>query len=180
DDTSSLKKAVIEWLAEDITKSGILINPATKPARGFNHPEGRAYIEDHLVNSSDWPAFLYSEYNPQMPWVGMLRGSLLLKASAITAAFKHVFLSPTAANYENGEGRGTRSGNVALHGMTMVTPASIAYIATHLLFALSSSCIFNKFNMDVDLVGFYRSIKGFFYDPEWADEAQDLLEWWNR
>ncbi|KAL6302525.1 hypothetical protein BKA93DRAFT_827417 [Sparassis latifolia] len=64
--------------------------------------------------------------------------------------------------------------------MTVVTPASIAYIAMHLLFALSSSCVFNKFNVDVDLVGFYRSIKGFFYDSKWADESQDLLDWWNR
>jgi hypothetical protein len=42
-------------------------------------------------------------------------------------AYKHVFTSPSSVEKEN---KATRSGNARIHGMTTVTPASIAYIAT--------------------------------------------------
>ena len=42
-------------------------------------------------------------------------------------AFKHVFTSPSSVNKEP---KATRSGNARLHGMTRITPGSIAYIAT--------------------------------------------------
>ncbi len=42
-------------------------------------------------------------------------------------AFKHVFTSPSSVDKEP---KATRSGNARIHGMTNVTPGSIAYIAT--------------------------------------------------
>ncbi|KAG6907310.1 hypothetical protein DXG01_009429 [Tephrocybe rancida] len=42
-------------------------------------------------------------------------------------AFKHIFMSPSSVEKEN---KATRSGNARIHGMTSVTPASIAYVAT--------------------------------------------------
>lgn len=42
-------------------------------------------------------------------------------------AYKHVFTSPSSVEREP---KATRSGNARLHGMTSVTIASIAYIAT--------------------------------------------------
>lgn len=45
----------------------------------------------------------------------------------IPQAYKHVFTSPSSVEKEP---RATRSGNARIHGMTKVTPASIAYVAT--------------------------------------------------
>jgi hypothetical protein len=42
-------------------------------------------------------------------------------------AFKHIFTSPSSVDREP---KATRSGNARIHGMTQVTPASIAYVAT--------------------------------------------------
>jgi hypothetical protein len=43
-------------------------------------------------------------------------------------AFKHVFTSPSSA--DDDEPKATKSGNARIHGMTTVTKASLAYIAT--------------------------------------------------
>jgi hypothetical protein len=42
-------------------------------------------------------------------------------------AFKHIFTSPSSVEKEV---KATRSGNARIHGMTRVTTASLAYIAT--------------------------------------------------
>jgi hypothetical protein len=42
-------------------------------------------------------------------------------------AFKHIFTSPSSVDQEP---KATRSGNARIHGMTQVTAASIAYVAT--------------------------------------------------
>jgi len=42
-------------------------------------------------------------------------------------AYKHIFTSPSSVEKEV---KATRSGNARIHGMTRVTPASLAYIAT--------------------------------------------------
>jgi hypothetical protein len=42
-------------------------------------------------------------------------------------AYKHIFTSPSSVDQEP---KAMRSGNVRIHGMTQVTPASIAYVAT--------------------------------------------------
>lgn len=42
-------------------------------------------------------------------------------------AYKHIFTSPSSVDQEP---KATRSGNARIHGMTAVTPASIAYVAT--------------------------------------------------
>ena len=47
--------------------------------------------------------------------------------SHLTQAYKHVFTSPSSVDKEP---KATRSGNARIHGITQVTPPSIAYIAT--------------------------------------------------
>ncbi|KAL6307408.1 hypothetical protein BKA93DRAFT_727752, partial [Sparassis latifolia] len=156
DDTSSLKTAVMTWLRKDIAASGKDINLKRKPGRGFNHPvtgallcpavldyndlkvqqalkEHTATIDGRLVDGTDWPVFVYSgTYNADLPWVGMLRGPLLVRT------FIHIFLSPSLANSDEEElhdenitpgspNQSTCSGNAELNGMTVVTPHSIAY-----------------------------------------------------
>jgi hypothetical protein len=94
-----------------------------------------------IVPGDQWPIFLYagSDYDPEDPWKGLFRGTLLVSVSPFyipfrslptflcIKAYKHVFTSPSSV--EKGP-RATRSGNARIHGMTSVTPASIAYIAT--------------------------------------------------
>lgn len=85
---------------------------------------GTAKINERPVTPSDWPAFIYAgQFNPHAPMEGLLRGPLLV------TAYRMVFISPTSASFDTSEGRGTRSGNAALHGMTSVNDASIAYVA---------------------------------------------------
>jgi hypothetical protein len=49
--------------------------------------------------------------------------------------YKHIFTSPSSVEKEP---KATRSGNARIHGMTQVTPASIAYIATQVSILISS------------------------------------------
>ena len=49
--------------------------------------------------------------------------------------YKHVFTSPSSVDKVT---KATRSGNTQIHGMTTVSPASIAYIATQVSVALSN------------------------------------------
>jgi hypothetical protein len=47
-------------------------------------------------------------------------------------AYKHIFTSPSSVEKEV---KATRSGNTHIHGMTQVTPASLAYVATQVCMA---------------------------------------------
>jgi hypothetical protein len=82
-----------------------------------------------------------------LPWLQISRGWPLERASAkchsgegelarifltvrshpLCQAFKHIFTSPSSVERE---AKATRSGNARIHGMTRVTPASVAYAAT--------------------------------------------------
>jgi hypothetical protein len=111
-------------------------------------------------------------------------------------AYKHIFTSPSSVDKEN---RATRSGNARIHGMTCVTPASIAYIATQVpivlfsshsmfppydllqaRFALSSSAVFSRTDTTTDSERFYNNILDLFEDVEEREEVEDLIVWWNR
>lgn len=62
-------------------------------------------------------------------------------ANPTRQAYRHVFTSPSSVEKE---AKATRSGNARLHGMTSVTPASIAYIATQVGLSAASSCILSQ------------------------------------
>jgi hypothetical protein len=84
--------------------------------------------------------------------------------------------------------------------MTEVTSASIAYIATQVLFpfpfigyvithlsgfpqvrfALSSSPVFSRTDTVTDSETFYNSVLGLLEDVEEKEEVDKLLTWWNR
>jgi hypothetical protein len=100
------------------------------------------------VTGDQWPIFLYHGYNYDKddPWNGLFRSSLLVTVGLPQCphpllmfhlqAFKHVFTSPSSVDQEP---KATRSGNARIHGMTHVTPASIAYVATQV------SCLNSSF-----------------------------------
>lgn len=95
------------------------------------------------VAGDQWPMFLYHGYkhdaNSRDHWEGLFRSALLVKVcifptyfftltiESIFQAYKHVFTSPSSVEKEP---KATRSGNARIHGMTSVTTASLAYIAT--------------------------------------------------
>src|ERR1700724_65070 len=94
------------------------------------------------VSGDQWPLLVYEKgaYVPEEPWDGLFRNELLVWVSCThffltciyclfrcEQAFKHIFTSPSSVEKEV---RATRSGNARIHGMTQVTTASLAYVAT--------------------------------------------------
>jgi len=126
-----------------------------------------------VVSGDQWPIFLYHgcTYNPENPWNGLFRSTLLI------SAYKHIFTSPSSVEKES---KATRSGNARIHGMTQVTPASIAYIATQVRFALSSSPVFSRTDTATDSETFYNTILDLFEDAKEQKEVNDILSWWNQ
>jgi hypothetical protein len=113
-----------------------------------------------VVSRDQWPIFLYHGcvYDPEDPWNGLFRSSLLVSVSVEfglhslliiyimnAQAYKHIFTSPSSVEKEP---KATRSGNARIHGMTQVTPASIAYVATQVRTVLFIRCdIFKGHNL---------------------------------
>ncbi|KIM67510.1 hypothetical protein SCLCIDRAFT_107661 [Scleroderma citrinum Foug A] len=190
-DTKGMKSAVVDW----ITPNDQLLNPHiprnAKAGRGFNHErtgallcpagldwnnvETRAKLMNGQIQvaGDQWPIFLYSDYayDPEDPWNGLLRSSLL--PNCRIQAFKHVFTSPSSMEQEP---KVTRSGNVHLHGMRSVTKASIVYVC----FALTSTQVFSRTDLVTDSERFYNSITELLDETDEKDEVDQLLTWWNR
>ncbi|KAG1748795.1 hypothetical protein EDD22DRAFT_981865 [Suillus occidentalis] len=182
---------VLEWL---VPRGQVVIPPLSrniKSDRGFNHevtgallcPAGvdwsNAETKQSLksgetaVRGDQWPMFLYAgcAYDPEDPWKGLLRNEMLI------CGFKHVFTSPSSVDKEP---KATRSGNAYLHGMKSVTQGSLAYIATQIRFALSSSSVFSRTDTITDSENFYHSILDLLEDPDENEEVVDLMTWWTR
>ncbi|EGO04518.1 hypothetical protein SERLA73DRAFT_44218, partial [Serpula lacrymans var. lacrymans S7.3] len=119
-----------------------------------------------------WPIMLYAKYkyNPDDPWEGLLRSSLLINA------FKHIF---TLLSSINEEPKATRSENACIKGMHAVTRASIAYMATQVCFALTLAQVFSPTYLTTDSEHFYNSILTLLDDPEECVEVKSLMNWWN-
>jgi len=190
DDTKSLKGVVIDWIAP---RDGVLrpsISRNIKTNRGFHHPVTGSFLcpagldwndssvreglknNEITVAGDQWPLLIYADcvYDPGDPWEGLFRNKLLVWA------FKHIFTSPSSVDLD---AKATRSGNARIHGMTRVTTASLAYVATQLRFALSSASVFCRSDTLTDSERFYVSVLEFLDDPEEKAEVDDLLNWWN-
>lgn len=63
----------------------------------------------------------------------MFLASRSVLTTVFLEAYKHIFTSPSSVEKEP---KATRSGNARIHGMTSVTTASIAYVATQVLVLL--------------------------------------------
>ncbi|TEB24246.1 hypothetical protein FA13DRAFT_1756867 [Coprinellus micaceus] len=179
DDTKSLKGVILDWIGP--------LNPPlsrnVKHDRGFQHPQtgfllcppeldwSNSNIRKQLrnkeitISGSHWPIFVYKNetYDPENPWKGLFRNELLIKASS--PGYKHIFTSPSSVKEQP---KVTCSGNAQIHGMTHVTPASLAYTFTQIRFSLSSAGTF------------YTSVLELLEDPEEQDEVRPLVLWWNQ
>ncbi|TEB26762.1 hypothetical protein FA13DRAFT_1635613, partial [Coprinellus micaceus] len=199
DDTKTLKGAILDWLVEP---GGAPLNPQlsrnVKVNRGFNHDRTgfllcppdldwndqsiRQQLRDKVItiSGSHWPIFVYQneKYDPEQPWKGLFRGRLLVLASTSPSyGFKHIFTSPSSVDDDP---KATRSGNAHIHGMTQVTRASLAYVATQVRFSLSSASIFSRSDRETDSETFYTSVLEVLEDPEEQIEVKELLSWWNQ
>ncbi|KAH6911622.1 hypothetical protein BKA70DRAFT_1099039, partial [Coprinopsis sp. MPI-PUGE-AT-0042] len=190
DDTKGLKGVILDW----ITPCGQSLQPPlmrnVKTDHGFYHPRtgellcpidldwNRPQTKEGLragtiiVSGDQWPVFLYKDhvFNQQDIWDGVFRSSLLI------SAFKHIFTSPSSVDREP---RATRSGNAHIHGMKKVTIPSLAYVATQVRFALSSSPTFSRTDLVTDSECFYGSVIEVFTDPDYEDKVTQLLAWWD-
>ncbi|KAH6884695.1 hypothetical protein BKA70DRAFT_1124678 [Coprinopsis sp. MPI-PUGE-AT-0042] len=191
DDTKGLKGVIIDW----ITPRGQNLEPPlmrnVKTDRGFYHdrtgellcPIGLSWKDKGTreglrtgticVAGDQWPLFVYAGYTYDSAniWKGLFRSTLLVWA------FKHIFTSPSSVDREP---RATRSGNARIHGMTQVTIPAIAYVATQVRFALSSSPVFSRTDLITDSERFYTSVIDTFSDVDEQVHVKELLEWWNR
>ncbi|TEB29041.1 hypothetical protein FA13DRAFT_1632636, partial [Coprinellus micaceus] len=192
DDTKTLKGAIIDWLVEP---GGPPLSPQlsrnVKINRGFNHdrtgfllcPPDLEWNDENIrqqlrdkqivVTGSHWPIFVYQneKFDPDQPWKGLFRGRLLVQG------FKHIFTCPSSVDEDP---RATRSGNARIHGMTQVTRASIAYVATQVRFALTAASTFSRSDRETDSETFYTSVLEVLEDPEEQDEVKELMGWWNQ
>ncbi|KAH6913014.1 hypothetical protein BKA70DRAFT_1370398 [Coprinopsis sp. MPI-PUGE-AT-0042] len=190
DDTKGLKGVILDW----ITPLGEALRPPltrnVKTDRGFYHettgkllcPVGLDWSDTKIreglrlgtitVAGDQWPLFLYRDYRCERTnvWEGLFQSVLLV------SAFKHIFTSPSSVDREP---RATRSGNARIHGMTKVTIPSLAYVATQVRFALSSSPVFSRTDLVTDSERFYGSVIEAFNDPREKENVCTLLNWWN-
>ena len=99
--------------------------------------------DEITVAGDQWPLLVYADcaYDPEEPWEGLFRNKLLVWVLPLPSifkysvnwqtynfqAFKHIFTSPSSVDLDP---KATRSGNARIHGMTRVTTASLAYVAT--------------------------------------------------
>ncbi|KAI0742042.1 hypothetical protein C8Q80DRAFT_1110812 [Daedaleopsis nitida] len=190
DDIKTLKVAVLDWLTPNKSQGLVPHIPRTQmTCHGFKHeatgkplcPAGLDYqtVKDALrnhqlvVKGDQWPIFLYRHYsyNPDAPWDGLLKGQLLLNG------MRHVFCSPSSVAQDV---KATKAGNAQLHGMTLVTPASLCYVAMLVRFVLSSASSFNRADVQTDSELFYNSLYIFIVDPAERENLNHLIVWWNR
>ncbi|KAJ2921658.1 hypothetical protein H1R20_g15434, partial [Candolleomyces eurysporus] len=191
DDCRSVKSACLDWMTSRGGHITPTIDKNRKSARGFYHYRTGELLCPATLDWTDekiqqrlktgelaptaevWPAFVYrgGKRNPRNPWDGLFRGELIYDG------FKHVFIAPSSVGEESS--RATRSGNAQIHGMTSVTIASLAYIATIVRFSLQSVENFCRTDKQSGSEGFYRSMIKFLEDPEEKEEVEELLKYWN-
>ncbi|KAF8518794.1 hypothetical protein JB92DRAFT_2711998 [Gautieria morchelliformis] len=130
----------------------------------------------NLDSASAWPRFFYpkSEYDPADLAKGLLRGELLLYA------YKLIYTGPSSWDKAQGVSRHTHYCNARLAEMQEVTRQSLAYVATQTQFALSSGETNQKVGGTFDTTQFFWHLVQFLEDPDFEEEVQDLLLWWNR
>ncbi|KAF9558889.1 hypothetical protein CPC08DRAFT_808973 [Agrocybe pediades] len=138
----------------------------------------KSTINGEPMDGSDYPNFLHStNIDKDRLWLSFLKGGLLVQA------YKHVFTSLSSARVSResaaSSSASTRAGNAQLYGMTSVTKASIAYIATQVMFCLTAYPTFNKTHKSLEAVLFYNSILDYLNDPLFHEHNVALLKWWN-
>ncbi|KZP02582.1 hypothetical protein FIBSPDRAFT_915479 [Athelia psychrophila] len=191
DDTKGLKSAIVDW----ITPKDAPLNPPLarniKSDRGYHHERTGQLLCPAAWNWADektkkglrtgelavpgehWPLFVYENftYDHEHPFNGLFKSAILV------CAYKHIFTSPSSVDHES---KATRSGNARIHGMSEVTLASIAYVATQVRFALSSTSTFSRTDYVTDSERFYNTVMQLFTDIRARGRINEIKAWWNQ
>ncbi|KAF8965639.1 hypothetical protein BDZ97DRAFT_2057933 [Flammula alnicola] len=155
--------------------SGRLLCPASK---NWDNIDIRRGLQDGTVVASphDFPIFLWKDEKCSSTDVfnGFLQGEILLKA------FLHIFIGPTSA-YDSNDGRSTRKGNAAIHGIRAVSVYSIAYAATIVRFVLSDQSTLNAGSQEKGRWPYSKFYTALIKTMEEMveEDLDDLLGWWN-
>ncbi|KZP15619.1 hypothetical protein FIBSPDRAFT_912432 [Athelia psychrophila] len=191
DDTKGIKSAIIDW----ITPRDAPLNPPLarniKSDRGYHHertgqllcPAAWNWADEETkkglrtgelaVPGEHWPLFVYENYtyDHEHPFNGLFKSAILV------SAYKHIFTSPSSVDHEP---KATRSGNARINGMSEVTMASIAYVATQVRFALSSTSTFSRTDYVTDSERFYNTVMLLFTDIRARTRINDIKAWWDQ
>ncbi|KAF8522529.1 hypothetical protein JB92DRAFT_3110608 [Gautieria morchelliformis] len=192
-DTNSLKYAIVDMIRLQFPESPALcsLDRKNKALRGFRNdltgellcPTTLDWSDDsvreklraapNLASTTSWPRFFYPKdrYNPTDIAEGLLRGELL--------AYKLIYTGPSSWDKPDGISRNSRYCNARLAEMQQVTCRSLAYVATQTRFALSSGETNQKVGGPFDNTHFFWHLVKFLEDPDFEEEVQDLLHWWN-
>ncbi|KII84951.1 hypothetical protein PLICRDRAFT_45802 [Plicaturopsis crispa FD-325 SS-3] len=154
---------------------GMLLCPT---ALDWNDPKVREGLRQHTIiaGPEDLPLLLYA--NEQFIATDMFAG--FLKNMLLVQAYFHIFIGPKAALSGDSESS-ARAGNAALHGISSVSMASIAYVATIVRFVLSSQASFGA----GDRAGqwpyrmFFRQIMSI-TEQMGKRSRKALLQWWDE
>ncbi|KAG1846636.1 hypothetical protein F4604DRAFT_1936308 [Suillus subluteus] len=203
DDTSRLKSQIGHYAAfntkDHPIRPAIYDGSGLRTHLGINHPvlarflcpvrELERFSEDAdkalkdiqcgKVNLTAFalPAFLWAgdppgqDYDDDNMFEGMFDGYLLERT------MRHIFTSPSSAY--GGETRATRTCNAALHDMTTVEAAHIAYGCLQVRFGISAKNAWSEIDGAFNYREFYNNIIELIEDspdPEWKE---DLLKAWN-
>ncbi|KIJ42876.1 hypothetical protein M422DRAFT_48082 [Sphaerobolus stellatus SS14] len=192
DDTGVIKSEVLDILRTEFTSADVEGLTKYKSSRGHTHhltcrlltPVGFDDTDEEkakALESGKLPRdpeemlmFLYHNYTCDIEdqMKGFLKSGLL--------SWKALYLGPSAWN--GGGSRGKRSGKASLCNLMQVTGRTIAYVATLLHFALSDDETLDrevtagKFSYSA----FFWTLVTFFEDPDFEEEAEELLKWWNE
>ncbi|KJA13296.1 hypothetical protein HYPSUDRAFT_209667 [Hypholoma sublateritium FD-334 SS-4] len=185
DDTGSLKFAISAYLLADPNEPRVLIKSKLKTDRGFHNPVTASLLcplkypsmqntYDDIkagklpVTATMLPRFLFPAdhvYDPTDISKNLLRGHLMLRVA------KHIFQGPSAALEEPGSHRG-KQGNAAICGITSMSPYTIAYVATQVRFALSSTSSWTPRDGTFSYAEFYWHIVNLLNDDDEPEVAE--------
>ncbi|KAG6913959.1 hypothetical protein DXG01_003289 [Tephrocybe rancida] len=179
DDIKSLRSKVLQWIAPPNGQLSPPLRGSLKADQGFHHSttgsllcpvhlnwlgEGvrDALLSREVDSASYWPYFVFRDfiYCPEDPWAGLLQSTLLV------TAFQYI-----------------RDAEVLVAGREdaqapEVTLSSIAYIATHVRYALSSDTVFFSRDVLTEAHVFYDSMLRFFELHKNDVRLQSILAWW--
>ncbi|KAF9475259.1 hypothetical protein BDN70DRAFT_936024 [Pholiota conissans] len=193
DDSNSLKASIPSYILFDNTKS---LSPAISPRnklrndRGFHHPATASLLcpvkyrdtsETHAsiragrlpITATMLPRFLFPHdhvHDPADMAKNIFRGHVMLRAA------KHILQGPTSALEGPGSHRG-KQGNAAICGINTLTPHLIAYIATQVRFALSSTASWVTKDGTFSYVDFYRLIVELLDEED--DVSSEIIKFYN-
>ncbi|PPQ76750.1 hypothetical protein CVT24_012270 [Panaeolus cyanescens] len=196
-DTNTLRYTIISYLPlnpkHDVVQPPI--SGDSKADRGFNHPATAAALTPlkyrskfqrdqqafmDMVNAGEvlithklWPSVMYPN---NVQYDRNCISEELFQSHVIVRAMRAIFHGKSSAF--DGKRSGSKASQAEMHGMERPTPASVAYVALHVVFALSN--IENWARADdssFDYYKFYVRVKEMFQDPEddWTTETLDFL-----